>query len=798
MHMLARLSIQAKVFGGFSLLLLLLLLISGLALVRFYKVGFTIDEVVQQRQPEVFRLKEVSNQLYAAAGALGYFVITAEPAVKEDYSARIKAVRQGLIQMGAQPEAAKNPASQQEISSLQQRVDGLVTAAQEILSTTESFEANYPGIAYANAQINPLTRDLLQTAANLIEFEAKEPPAAERRDLLLLLTELRYSMSNVVRGIRSYLAFRNQAAAADTQLYLDRVETLIARLDAQQQALGLEQIDALEEFRAGLQQLKPHYQRLVELHGSDGWRRDSALVRHRLEPALRETAADLERLIARREADVQVAGADLVATATLTSHLVLLLTGSGVLLGGLLAWFLARLIAKPAGQASQAMAEVATGDGDLTRRLVVSSGDEIGSLADSFNTFIVRVHDLVRHTARATTGVISAVASTNESTGRIAERVNAQQVRIQQVAVAVTEMSHSVSDVAHHAADAQRAAESAAQDALAGRSLVDQSSSSSAALAQRLGDASTAVKRLEEDAHSIGGILDVIKGIAEQTNLLALNAAIEAARAGDLGRGFAVVADEVRILATRTQESTGEIGEMIGRLRDSTKQMVGQMDQGRELACANAQHAKQANEALAAITRAVETITQFNTHIAVAAEEQSHVADDIFHNLEEIGAAGAQTAAETDQAKVITGQLGDLASNLQSLVARFKLAQDNGLDFEAAKSAHLAWRARIRSFLDGTSSLTEKEAVSSQECVLGRWYYADGLARFSQVPGMRELEAPHIRLHQLIRDILALRHSGDQRGAERRFRELEAISADIVARLDAISRQIDGTNAAIG
>uniref|UniRef100_UPI0038CD5DF2 methyl-accepting chemotaxis protein n=1 Tax=Pseudomonas massiliensis TaxID=522492 RepID=UPI0038CD5DF2 len=184
---------------------------------------------------------------------------------------------------------------------------------------------------------------------------------------------------------------------------------------------------------------------------------------------------------------------------------------------------------------------------------------------------------------------------------------------------------------------------------------------------------STNVENLAENTRAISKVLEVIRAIAEQTNLLALNAAIEAARAGEAGRGFAVVADEVRALAHRTQSSTLEIEQMVGRIRTGTEDAVSSMHDTNTQAQHTLQKAQGAGQALHVITESIEQINERNLLIATAAEEQAQVAREIDQSLVSIRDLSGQTSEGSRQTTIATAELSKLAVNLNQLVARFKI-----------------------------------------------------------------------------------------------------------------------------
>ncbi|MFL1525241.1 methyl-accepting chemotaxis protein [Pseudomonas sp. O230] len=247
----------------------------------------------------------------------------------------------------------------------------------------------------------------------------------------------------------------------------------------------------------------------------------------------------------------------------------------------------------------------------------------------------------------------------------------AQQTETDQVAAAIDQMSASVAEVASHAQQASQAADLAGSETREGHRLVSESRQAVLRLAEELASATEVIHHLEGHSSEITGVLDVIRSIAEQTNLLALNAAIEAARAGDAGRGFAVVADEVRGLAQRTQQSTNEIQRMISTLQNSTRDAVVVMQQSSEQVDNSVEQARRAADALEAISRRVNQITQMSLQIASAVEEQSTVSEDINRNIISIRSACEVTVSEGQQSQANSSDVAGLAGDLQLLAQEF-------------------------------------------------------------------------------------------------------------------------------
>ncbi len=790
-RLLNRLTIRMKLWIGFGLILAILSLSSAVTLFSLDGVGSDVNGVVEDRQPTLILAKDLAGSLQQAAGSLGFYLLTKEAQHQDAYNRQINLAKATLAQLQQMPVVMRDSRSMQLMESLQQKLQAFEAIGQKLLSKAGSYESNFPGIAYANEQINPLSRVHLQITSQMIMSEMEEEADDERRRLLADLTELRYAWSNIMNGIRGYLAFRSDANIKDMTLYIERTDQLLQRLEEQGDLLTLDQADSLQQFTQSMQLFKQRYQKLLEIHGSERWRSDSWLVRSELGPLMKELDSDLASLVQQQESAIEHTSTALIEGAAATDRLVIGLLIFGLAAGLLISWLISRAICKPILLTTDTMQDIANGEGNLMISLDDGGRNELSSLAGAFNQFVGKIRHLIQRTAHSTESVIAAVAQTSDTTQQIIQRILEQEQETAQVATAMNQMTASITDVAKNAAIAEEAAEAANRETQSGRRQVQESADAINALAREVEQAEQTIQEVEHESERIGSVIDVIKSIAEQTNLLALNAAIEAARAGEQGRGFAVVADEVRSLATRTHQSTGEIESMIQSLQRGTQRAVSVMASGREKVDHNVSQAGQTLDSLSQINQAVETINRMNSQIATAAEEQRAVAEEIKQNIFNINDRSKQTAQRARQTSETVSDLGNHAANLQEVIQQFKFSGDSGLDFSAAKSAHLAWKARLRDFLDGEKSLTRNEAVSHHDCVLGKWYYGEGLSRYGDIPGMRQVEAPHAEMHQLIKQIISLKEAGRHQEAEAQYEKIAPLSQAIIGHLNHVETKIN-------
>jgi len=364
--------------------------------------------------------------------------------------------------------------------------------------------------------------------------------------------------------------------------------------------------------------------------------------------------------------DQQLANGNYISNTLIIIIFIMMLILSVVLVG-----IYKKSIGKRLGTISEAIGVIASGEGDLTKRLDDSGEDEVSIIARHFNAFAEKLELSIKEIVQSANALSITSEQLHQVTGTVTSNVMQQDGQTEEIAAAITQMSASAKEIAGHATETSQSTIETIGTTSDGQKIVGKSMQATSVLAVDVKKAADVLKRLQKDSDRIVGVLDVIKGIAEQTNLLALNAAIEAARAGEQGRGFAVVADEVHTLAARTQDSTTEIQEMTERLQSATEEAVSVMEKNQDQAEQSVELSKEVQQALEHITSSISAIKTMTDQVSTAASEQDTAVDTIHNNINDIVSLSSATAHGAEETNTHVNSLNDAVKRINRITDTF-------------------------------------------------------------------------------------------------------------------------------
>ena len=310
--------------------------------------------------------------------------------------------------------------------------------------------------------------------------------------------------------------------------------------------------------------------------------------------------------------------------------------------------------------------------GDLTIRAQIKE-DEIGTIADSYNSTIESLRKLVTQVQTAAALVSTTTSAKETSIQELSQGASEQTQEIAKALERIQAMTNSIQIVATNAEAAEKAVRLASDTVQAGDEVMNRTVDGFSAIRETVAETAKKVKRLGESSQKISRVVNLISSFADQTNLLALNASIEAAHAGEEGRGFAVVAEEVRSLARQSAEATADIESLVAEIQAETNEVVAAMESGTEQVVAGTKLVDETRSSLNQIAQVSSQLDELVIAIAQATVEQSKDSEVVSQTMEQVAAVSEKTATEALQVSDSFKELLTVAQELQASVSKFKV-----------------------------------------------------------------------------------------------------------------------------
>jgi methyl-accepting chemotaxis protein len=670
---LSKRSIKNQVWFGFGLMLAILIFMSLSTLNVFTKLNQGINEVTEKIQPVVITAQNLELALKATNSSLGYYLLTREDSYKDSYIDHLNRAKELTSQLTGYQVVSDHQAYNKSIELVEVDLVKLESYRDQMIELANNDLKNMPAQQIASEKLNPMAQTLQSMISQMIISDYDEENVdGERDEYRQTMYDLRYYNVQIASELRTFLAFRSNSNIQNLNAIREVVLAKLKAISEAEDFFTFEQSDLIPELLSTNQTYYLALDEAIEIHSSERYRRDIYLINNEIKPLVTEIQSELSALANQLNELIFSTSKNLQETASSAIDKVVIGLISGLLAGIIIAILMTRMMSIPINAAVRAMEDLADGDGDLTQRLAGTGNSDITKMAKGFNGFASKVQTLVSQVAGSVGNLSSVVGQVSVIVDQTQGGSKQQRLQTEHVVKAIDEMTSSVQEVASNANSAADSAHRADEKARSGQKVVGETIASINLLASEIETGVNVVNKLSKEVESIGSVLDVIKSIADQTNLLALNAAIEAARAGEQGRGFSVVADEVRTLASRTQESTKLIEEMIDNLQKQVHAAVKAISNGQDKAKSSVETASNAGEALEEIATSVATISDMIIQIASASEEQGAVASEINQNVINISHIADENSDASDKLARSSDDLAQLATELKQQVSNFK------------------------------------------------------------------------------------------------------------------------------
>ncbi|GAA0227825.1 methyl-accepting chemotaxis protein [Marinomonas primoryensis] len=655
------LSVIQRILFGFSILLLLLLMIAASGFVGINKIEDRLNIVTGKVATISSTSNALKDDLSLANAAVLQYLLSKKPDSLESLSERFSLHKQEFSEVSNQLSVQL-----QDLPEMNQALGNINAEVEHFFGYTDIAFSNHKKMLELQAVVPDEKLDLKDAINFTSEDLGMLETDGDTSEVQFAASYMQSQIQSLQVTVNDYFDVRS---LEKMQAFRDEMASIITSLKDKESYLKDDNInDLVNEIEMGVVSdegvVAKQYEsaRLVQ---------ESERLAKQLSDSMEVVNTSVQELLS---ATTQMGGeakAEASAAATLSTLIIGIVLVVSIVIAVLVALWVSRSIRLPLKEVMTVLGKIS--DGDFTQRSNVQTKDEFGELSNWVNGLVAKLQSVMAEIDQVSNNVAESAVSNVRLAANSKRLMKAQNDKTTEVASSMSEMVSAVDQVAKSSEVILHQIQSVDQRANQNRALMDSNIQKMELLLAKIEESTEVVNQLDEHSKNIDRILDVIQAIAEQTNLLALNAAIEAARAGEQGRGFSVVADEVRTLATRTHSSTEEIQRVIVQLQQGVTKTVGSMEESRKSANASVEEARTVGLSLAELQSSMAEIRDLSTQIAAAAEEQSAVSQEVKLNVLEISEMSEQAALGSDQSESDSEGLSKLASHQKHLLSQFKI-----------------------------------------------------------------------------------------------------------------------------